>query len=165
MNVTEFNSFLLDNKLTIATAESITAGLLSSTITSVAGASAVFKGGVSTYTQQSKMAVLGVRKDTLKKHSAESLQTTIEMVEGLSKLGFDASIYVAITGIASQPVTDYKIKGEVGQIYVSVLYNGILFNFQEVLISDSEMDTRNQIREKAVAFIFEKIVTIVQNFK
>jgi len=163
MKTSEFFSFLSQKKLTIATAESITAGLLSSTIASVSGASLVLKGGVITYSSKLKIKLLGVSAETLEKYSAESIETTNEMVKGLSELGLDASIYVAITGIASLPVTDYNVSGEVGQVYLSILYNGKIFSFQKVMQSAFSEDNRNQIRQKAVEFAFECVVEVVGN--
>lgn len=163
MKTSEFNSLLIQKNLTIATAESITAGLLSSSIASVSGASSVLKGGVVTYSAELKVKLLGVSPETLEKYSAESIETTIEMVKGLSRLGLEASLYVAITGVASLPVTDYKISGEVGQVYLAILYNGELFSFQEILQPESSQGTRNQIREKAVMFAFDRIATVIEN--
>lgn len=161
MNASEFNSFLREHKLTIATAESITAGLLCSTIASVSGASSILKGGIITYSEELKIKLLNVNPQTLKNYSAESIQTTTEMVYGLSNLCLDASVYVAVTGVASKSVNKYRIHKSVGQIYVAILFENQLHSFETIISSEHGKDPRNQIRENTVSFIFEKIKEIV----
>jgi len=161
MTPSAFNSFLKERNLTIATAESITAGLLSSTIASVSGASSVLKVGIITYDEKLKVKLLGVNPETLTTYSAESAETTLEMVKGLSKLDFDASIYVAVTGVASASVNEYKLTKPVGQVYVAVLYQNKTYSFETILQPEDATDTRNQIREKAVSYIFDKICEVI----
>lgn len=161
MTAIEFNTFLKERNLTIATAESITAGLLSSTIASVSGASSVLKGGIVTYQEQLKTKLLGVSSQTLEKYSAESIETTIEMVKGLADLGLDASMYVAVTGVASESVNEYKLLKPVGQIYVALFFKNKLHTFETILTAKNNPYTRNQIREKTVSFIFDKIVEVI----
>ncbi len=157
MDAFEFNSFLKNHNLTITTAESITAGLLSGTIASVPGTSSILKGGIITYQEELKIKLLGVNPQTLKKHSAESAETTIEMVNGLANLLPNSDIHVAVTGVASAPVNDYKITKPVGQIYVAVRFRNNTFVFDTVINGTC----RNQIREKAVNYIFDKVVEVV----
>lgn len=161
MNVSEFNAFLKGKNLTITTAESITAGLLASTIASVSGASSLLKGGIVTYDEKLKTKLLNVNPETLKTHSAESLETTIEMVRGLSNLGLNSDIYVAVTGVASESVNEYKTIKNVGQIYVAVLFKDKLHTFETVIQPDTKENSRNEIRIKTVNFIFDKITEII----
>ncbi len=161
MNVSDFNFILKKHNLTIAIAESITAGLLTATITSVAGASSVLKGGIVTYQEELKIKLLGVNPETLKVYSAESMETTIEMVRGLANLGLNSDIYVAVTGVASASVTAYKVIKPIGQIYVAILFKNKLSTFETILKTDSQKDSRNQIREKTVEFVFDKIIHVV----
>lgn len=88
-----------EKHITIGTAESCTAGLLSSSIVNNPGASAVFYGGVVSYDNSVKMNVLGVKKETLSDFGAVSCETAKEMAEGARNvLGVD--IAVSVTGIA-----------------------------------------------------------------
>lgn len=160
-NVEEFNNNLKDNNLTIVCAESITAGLLASTIASVTGASSILKGSIVTYSAELKMSILDVDPRILDEHTAESIETTVEMVYGLMKVYPSASIHVAITGVASVPTNDYKVDKEVGQIYVAIHYNNHLYKFDKI-IKDTD---RNQIREKAVQFILNSVTEIIANEK
>lgn len=162
MNISEFNAFLKEKNLTITTAESITAGLLMSTIASVSGASSFLKGGIVTYQEELKIKLLNVNAETIKTHSAESLETTIEMVNGLSNLGLNSDIYVAVTGVASESVNEYKITRQVGQIYLAVLFKDKLHTFETVIQPVSKENFRNEIRVKTVDFILNKIVEVVK---
>jgi nicotinamide-nucleotide amidase len=83
----------------IATAESCTGGLVAAALTAIAGSSDVFDRGFVTYSNEAKMAMLGVPGDTLASHGAVSEPTARAMALGaLAKSGAD--IAVAITGIA-----------------------------------------------------------------
>jgi len=85
--------------VTIGTLESCTGGFLASKITSIAGASAYFKGSVVAYSNEIKMKLLDVSEETLKNHGAVSEETVIEMVKGgLNTLNVDYT--VAVSGIA-----------------------------------------------------------------
>ena len=90
---------LIEQGLTLATAESCTGGNIARLLTSQAGASAYFKGGVVAYSNEVKESILGVKHSTLEAHGAVSEETVREMVEGVrTKLGADLAI--ATTGIA-----------------------------------------------------------------
>jgi len=93
------NQSLLDAGKRLVTAESCTGGAIAAAITSEAGASAVFVGGFTTYSNTMKQDVLAVSADTLEHHGAVSEATVIEMVQGaLGKT--DADVALAISGIA-----------------------------------------------------------------
>ena len=68
---------LSDRKLTLATAESCTGGLVSKRITDISGASAVFEGAVVSYSNDVKMKLLGVSAATLDAHGAVSEETAL----------------------------------------------------------------------------------------
>ena len=85
--------------LTLATAESCTGGLVAARLSSVAGSSAVFLGGVVAYANAVKETELGVSGETLRRHGAVSAQTAREMAEG-ARERLSASAAVAVTGIA-----------------------------------------------------------------
>ena len=70
---------LIANGLTVATAESCTAGLLSSAITSVPNASSVFEIGISSYSNRIKRAALNVSQKTINTYGAVSKETAAEM--------------------------------------------------------------------------------------
>ena len=108
---------LIKKKLTISTAESCTGGLLSSAIISAAGSSKVFKLGLVTYSNRSKIKVLKVLKNIIRKYGAVSEQVCFAMVKNLSKIS-KTNISLSITGIAG-PGVGTKIK-PVGLVYVGI---------------------------------------------
>lgn len=85
--------------LTLATAESCTAGLVAARIADIPGASDVLRGGAVTYCDAVKRRVLGVSEDTLRLHSAVSDPCAREMAVGARVL-FEAEMAVSLTGYA-----------------------------------------------------------------
>lgn len=90
---------LSERKLSLATAESCTGGLVASRITDVPGSSAYFWGGIVAYSYEAKAALLGVSWDTLNGKGAVSRETVIEMARGARK-ALGADIAVSVSGIA-----------------------------------------------------------------
>ena len=90
---------LTERKLTVAFAESCTGGLISSRITDVPGASASLMYGVTSYSNEAKIKILGVNEDTIRKYGAVSSQTAEEMAAGIRKLN-GTDIGLSVTGIA-----------------------------------------------------------------
>ena len=90
---------LVSRGATVATAESCTGGLLAERITRVAGSSRVFPGGVVTYSNAQKVAMLGVEPTLLATHGAVSEEVARAMAAGV-RLRLGADYGVAITGIA-----------------------------------------------------------------
>ncbi len=108
-----------ENK-TLGLAESCTGGWLSKIITDVSGASAVYNGGICSYSNAVKMKLLDVKEETLALYGAVSEQTAREMAVG-AKNALGSDIGVGITGIAG-PLSDNTLKS-VGLIYVAVAFN------------------------------------------
>ena len=85
--------------LTCATAESCTGGGVGSAITAVPGSSAVFAGGVISYSNEVKRDVLGVKPETLATVGAVSSETAAQMADGARRL-LKTDLAVSLTGIA-----------------------------------------------------------------
>ena len=90
---------LKERKMTMATAESCTGGLIAHTITRVAGSSDYFLGGVVAYSNDMKAKLLGVKKKTLTAHGAVSAETARAMAEGARRVT-GADLAISVTGIA-----------------------------------------------------------------
>ncbi|MBQ6788594.1 MAG: competence/damage-inducible protein A [Clostridia bacterium] len=87
------------NSLTVATAESCTAGMIAARIGDIPGCSDVLEGGVVSYSNEVKMNVLGVSEDVLQKYGAVSEECAAMMAEGARRVT-GAGIAVSVTGIA-----------------------------------------------------------------
>lgn len=108
---------LHEKNLKIATAESITGGLVSKRITEVSGSSEVFECGVCSYSNNIKHSVLGVSQETLDTFTEYSAETALEMAKGVRRIS-GADIGISTTGIAGpNGGTDEK---PVGLVYVAV---------------------------------------------
>ena len=108
---------LRKKNLKVSFAESCTGGLLSSTITSIAGSSKIFNLGLITYSNNEKINTLKVPKKILKKYGAVSYETCLSMVKNLSKIS-KTNISLSITGIAG-PKGGSKQK-PVGLVYKKI---------------------------------------------
>ena len=95
----ELGAVLKERNLMLALAESCTGGMVAQSITSVAGSSAWFDRGFVTYSNVSKIEMLGVRAETLEKFGAVSEETALEMALGCLKHSH-AQLSGSITGIA-----------------------------------------------------------------
>lgn len=118
--VARVSSRLVDRGLTLAVAESCTGGLLSARLTEPEGASRFLLAGLTTYSDEAKIGLLGVPEAALREHGAVSEPTVRAMVGGVRRQT-GASAAVAITGIAGpgggtavKPVGTVWIAGSVG---------------------------------------------------
>ena len=103
--------------LTFAAAESCTGGLIAKRITDLSGASAVFRGGVVSYTNDVKRDVLGVPQALLDEHGAVSAPVAQAMAEGVRRIT-GADFGVSVTGVAGPDRDDRG--NEVGTVYLAV---------------------------------------------
>ena len=110
-------NLLKNKKISVSVAESCSGGLLAQVITSVSGASKVFKFGIVTYSNQSKIKYLKVPSKIIKKYGAVSEQCCRAMVENLSRIS-KAKLNIAITGVAG-PNGGSKLK-PVGLVYIGI---------------------------------------------
>ena len=108
---------LIKKKLKISFVESCTGGMLSSTITSISGASKVFSLGLVTYSNQAKIKLLKVNKNIIKNHGAVSSECCEAMVKNLAKIS-KAQINISVTGIAG-PKGGSRLK-PIGLVYIGV---------------------------------------------
>ena len=112
---------LAECQKTLAVAESCTGGFIAHRITNVSGSSAVFMGGMVTYSNDAKMNLLGVQAASLKEHGAVSETVASEMAEGARRrLGTDFAL--AVTGVAG-PTGGSESK-PVGTVFVALAHEG-----------------------------------------
>jgi nicotinamide-nucleotide amidase len=96
---TVIGTLLMNSNATIGTAESCTGGYVANQITSIAGSSRYYQGSVVSYSNDVKMNVLGVSRETLEAYGAVSEQTAREMAEGARRL-LNTTFAISTTGIA-----------------------------------------------------------------
>lgn len=144
---------LIEKKLTVVTAESLTGGGVAAALTSLSGSSAYFLGGVMAYSNQLKVELLGVPLEVLAEHGAVSEECARAMAEGARrKLG--AGVAVATTGIAGP--TGATPAKPVGLVWLAVATEKGVFTLGKNFDGDREMVTRSSINE-ALALLLNTI--------
>ena len=104
---------------TLATAESLTGGMIGSLLTAVPGASAVYKGGIICYTNEIKANVLGVPAELLETWGAVSAPVAEKMALGVRKL-MHTDLSVAVTGLAGPGGDEFG--HPVGTVFIAVAH-------------------------------------------
>lgn len=150
---------LKEKRLTLSCAESCTGGYFGKRITDISGASAVFKGGFITYSNEAKIELLGVSPDTLDKYSAVSSQTAEEMARGVRER-LKTDIAISITGEAG-PNPDPTTKQEVGTVFIGVSTSEKTFS---VKVQIARQRDREYIRRVASSRAMKEIVKIIGDF-
>jgi len=141
---------LTKKKLKISFAESCTGGMLANTITSVSGASKVFNLGLITYSNQAKINILKVNKNTIRKFGAVSYECCKAMVINLSKIS-KANINVSITGIAG-PKGGTK-KKPVGLVYIGVKKGNKLIISKNIFNSKNRSSIQKMSVKKTIKIL------------
>ena len=136
---------------TLVTAESLTGGGIGAALTAVPGSSAVYKGGIISYTNWVKENVLGVSRETLEVHGAVSLQTAEEMAIGARKL-LQADVAVSVTGLAGPGGDEYG--NPVGTVCVGFSNEGESFAVRYQFDGDREA-VRMQTIQAALELVLD----------
>jgi nicotinamide-nucleotide amidase len=138
-------------KIKLATAESCTGGLVAAAVTEIAGSSSVFDRGFVTYSNEAKIAALGVAADLIAAHGAVSREVAIAMADGALRQSL-AGLAVSITGIAGPGgATPSK---PVGLVHLAVARTGQLTVSEECRFGDLG---RREVREAAVRKAFQML--------
>jgi nicotinamide-nucleotide amidase len=135
---------------TLATAESCTGGKIAQMITSVAGASAYFKGSVVSYSNSAKTTVLGIEDDFVHKHEVVSAEVAVAMATKVKQL-LQTDYAIATTGNAGP--TSEPGKAEVGVVFIA------LATPETVLVSEFNF---GQPREKVIDRAVNKALEMLQ---
>ena len=145
---------LNQKELTVATAESCTGGLVSSLITSVSGASAVFGLGICSYSPEAKNQVLKVKSETLMKYGTVSEFTASEMAQNVRLLA-KADIGLSVTGVAGPTPSENK---PVGLVYIALSNK----NKTTVKKLNIENNGRDYIRNCTADEVFNLLINYLQ---
>ena len=116
--------YLLENNITVATAESCTGGLLAAAFTSYPGVSAIYQHGVITYSNEAKSKLLKVSPKTLHRNGAVSRQVCAQMCFNLAQTS-KCQLTLSTTGVAG-PGGGTKTK-PVGLVYAGVCYQKTIY--------------------------------------
>jgi len=146
---------LLDAKLTIATAESCTGGLIAAACTSVAGSSDWFERGFVTYSNEAKTELLGVAATLIATRGAVSDEVARAMAEGALARSH-AQIAVAVTGIAG-PGGGSPGK-PVGTVWMAIAASSAATRSELLQLSGD----RRAIREKTVQAALARLLAAAQ---
>ncbi len=111
---------LIKKKISISVAESCTGGLVASLFTSQPGSSKIFKLGIISYSNKSKLDILKVPKNIISKYGAVSKECCKHMLIGVSKLS-KTKVSISITGIAGPK--GGTIKKPIGTVFIGIKFN------------------------------------------
>ena len=146
---------LIQNNLTVSTAESCTSGLLASRLTDVPGSSQYFKGGSVCYSNELKINDIGVDKDLIEKYGAVSEEVAESLAKNIAKKN-NTDIGIGITGIAGPDGGTEK--KPVGLVFVGIFYKNNLYIKRYNLTPD-----RITNRELTVTLCLNEIRKILRN--
>lgn len=145
---------LLEKNYKISFAESCTGGLCCGTLVNVTNASKVLDMSFVTYSNESKMKLIGVKADTILANGVVSEEVAYEMAEGVAATA-GSEIGVGITGIAGPGGgTDKK---PVGMVCFGFCVNGKTTTFTKQF---GEIG-RNQVRKSSVEFVFQTLIEMI----
>ena len=134
---------------TLATAESITGGGIGAALTSVSGASAVYKGGIISYTNDIKHRILGVPAEILDQYGAVSAPVAKAMAEG-ARRALEADIAVSVTGLAGPGGDEYG--NPVGTVFIGYC-DGTVTEVKPCRFSGDRESVRKQTIAEALKLI------------
>ncbi|WP_033159877.1 CinA family protein [Mycoplasmoides alvi] len=161
----DYKDFIIDklikNKYTLSTVESVTGGIIASTITSVPNASQIFKGSIIAYTPEIKKNLIGVKENTLRQYGEVSAEVAKEMAIGaIKKLNSD--IAISVTGIAGPKTVENK---QIGLYYFCIViidrayeYEGIIDSAEVQKWLSSSYDNPHDVNESIIRSIYRKLM-------
>lgn len=136
---------------TLCTAESCTGGGIGAALTAIPGSSAVYKGGIISYTNWVKHSLLGVDEALLETVGAVSAPVAEAMAVGARK-ALEADIAVSVTGLAGPGGDDYG--NPVGRVYIGYADENVTLSREFTFSGDREA-VRRQAAEEAIRLILE----------
>lgn len=150
----EIGNILKKKGLTLGVIESATGGYVSHIITSVPGCSEYYKGSITAYANQTKINVVGVKKDTLDKYGAVSYQVAQEMASGGANI-LKADVCVSDTGIAGPGGA--TMNKPVGLFYLGLSYHNQTYSYKYIFNGDREQNIKKATR--TILMLLKKYLT------
>jgi len=139
--------------LTLATAESLTGGLVGAALTAVAGSSDVYRGGIVCYATDLKASLVGVPADLLQTQGPVAAPTAAALAVGAAR-ACTADVGAATTGVAGPSPQDGH---PVGEVYVAVSVPGAEPQVRPLRLSGSRDDIRDQTVDAVLALLHETL--------
>ncbi len=149
MNIIEA---LKKHNLTISTAESLTGGMIASSICDISGASNYFKGSIVSYTKETKNKLLGLSLEDIEKYGVYSFETVEAMALSI-KEKTNSNIAIATSGVAG-PGPDENILP--GTVYYCFVINDKIIKDKKSFIGD-----RNKVRKEASIYAINKVIELL----
>ncbi len=142
--ILELSKLLKSKNLTISAAESLTGGLFQQELTSVSGASSLFKGGIVCYSNEAKIGLVNVSPATIEKFGAVSRECAEELAVNIAAVS-NSDIGISFTGVAGPD----SLEGHpAGTIFIGVQVKGQPVHVEKLSLSGS----RTAIRNRSVKF-------------
>ncbi|MGR3741509.1 CinA family protein [Companilactobacillus sp. DQM5] len=132
---------LIENKLTITAAESLTAGMFLSSLADVSGASQILEGGFVTYSNRAKQKILNIDEKIINEYGVVS-EVIAELMAQNSKAKMHSLIGIGLTGVAGPNSLEGK---KAGTVYIGYSDEKITTAYKFNFLGD-----RKLIRKKAV---------------
>jgi len=152
----EIGDLLRQKGLTLGAVESATGGLISHRITNVPGSSDYYKGSITSYSNETKIKVVGVKEETINTYGAVSHQVAEEMAAGGRKV-LAVDICVADTGIAGP--TGATAGKPVGLFYVG-LSHASGTDSREHRFSGNREQNKQSAAEAALTWLKEYLISL-----
>ena len=138
---------------TLAIAESCTGGMVAEQFTTHSGASAYFKGGVVTYSTESKINVLGVSKTEIEAFSVVSSQVAESMAQNVMRI-FQSDYAIATTGNAGPTKGDSD--ADVGTVYIAIATKDGVFS-EKFMLGNHRIKVIHKAVNKALEMLLKEI--------
>jgi nicotinamide-nucleotide amidase len=151
----KLSDLLIEKKMTIATAESCTGGLIAHTLTNISGSSAYFDRGIISYSNQAKQDLLTVPEQLIIDHGAVSEEVAAAMAKG-ARENAHADIGLSTTGIAGP--TGGSREKPVGLVYIG-LSAAEQTKVRRHIFSGSRLENKEQFCATALTLLYEHLVS------
>lgn len=145
---------LIGNNVSISVAESVTGGSFSREVTLIPNSSKVFLMSVVSYSNQSKIKILNVKKETIENEGIVSKKVAFEMALGVKKIS-KSDVSISFTGNAGPSTQENSNKGET---YICLLNKENEPFYKKLSFTGERVDNINKIVIEGCKFLLEKIV-------
>lgn len=152
-NAKKLVSLCTQKQITISSCESLTAGLFTSTIASIPGASAILKGGIVTYFTEMKKVLVHVDEEIIEKFGVVSEPCAIAMAKNTREL-MEVDYCVSFTGNAGPSQMEEK---PAGRVYCAIASKDEVIPF---MFQCNDME-RNEVRQCVVDLMIDELLEIV----